>query len=98
MDGYLVAQYGYDTITTNAGAQSIPVTIQKHRLNYGPVFVCADNDDAGEEMLRGILAIWNGPVHRVEFEGKDISEALLSYPERDRKSRLALWIQYAKRL
>lgn len=98
LDAYLVAQYGYDAITSNSGAQSIPVLLEQEKVNRGRVYVCADNDDAGQEMLKGVQSIWNGPVYLVEFSGKDISEALLAYPEKERGSRLALWIQYAKPL
>ena len=75
LDALLLAQHGYDSITTTGGARSLAEFITPESVRREPI-VCVDNDRDGYRAYADLCARWGRELPRWKSEYKDISEAV----------------------
>jgi DNA primase len=82
LDALLLAQYGYDAVTTTGGAGTLgQVLVPVFRYWKGPeISIATDVDEAGETASRELLAGIKNSARLFWAEGKDITDALLRVP------------------
>lgn len=83
LDALVVAQYGYDAVTTTSGAQALRKIVNQIRTRKD-VLIAVDQDDPGEQVASQLMEYFPH-ARRVRFHGKDITEALASEPRLARR-------------
>lgn len=88
LDAFLLAQYGFDPITTTGGARSLVSAVKGVVPRGKRLVIATDQDDAGEEAARELLNWFPNAVRATWEQGKDIGEAVTLLPSIRRGSFL----------
>ena len=89
LDAYLLAQFGYDAITTSGGAGSLAPMLEQALSWRLRVVIATDLDEAGEEAATQLQLAFPNSRRVMWQEGKDITDFICSVPEARRGSWLA---------